>query len=215
MAASLTVFYRASAGSSRALCAPLRRFERPMPSAGLPLVQALTRTHQANGPGENAQIERQRLVLDIPEVEFDPLGPRQRRTAIDLRPPRDAGLDPQAPELALRVLADLHRNGRSRTDDRHLSADHVPEVGHLIQRVAPQPPADAGYALIALLNRKPGAYELRAADHRPQLVDRELAFVLADAGLCIDRIAPALDSDGQRREADHGGRQQRTRNGDQ
>ena len=40
---------------------------------------------------------RERRVLDVPEVELDPLGPRQRRAAVDLRPARHPRVEASRP----------------------------------------------------------------------------------------------------------------------
>ena len=71
------------------------------------------------------RVERQRAVLDVVQVELDPLRPRQRCTAVDLRPARDAGLQRKTASLALAVLGHLHRQRRARANQRHVAAQHV------------------------------------------------------------------------------------------
>ena len=90
-----------------------------------------------------AQVEPERRVLDVPEVELDPLGPGEGGAALDLRPAGDAGADREAAALALRVAVDLDLHGRARADERHLAAQHVDEVGQLVERRAAQQRADA------------------------------------------------------------------------
>ena len=77
-------------------------------------------------------------MLHVPEVEIDPLGPRQRRAAVDLRPAGDPRLDVEPVELALVVAVDLVAEGRARADHGHVAADHVPELRQLVERQAPQ-----------------------------------------------------------------------------
>src|SRR4051812_8874086 len=88
---------------------------RPVaPAAGLAAVEPAAGDDHARGQPQDAQVERRGLLLDVPEVELDALGPRQRRAALDLRPAGDAGADGQAPALALGVAVDLHLDGRPR-----------------------------------------------------------------------------------------------------
>src|SRR3954470_24101478 len=62
-----------------------------MPAAGRALVRAAEeRERRAD---QDAEVEERRPVLDVPDVELDPLRPGQLRAAVDLRPPRDAGLN--------------------------------------------------------------------------------------------------------------------------
>ena len=171
---------------------------RGCPSASLSLVDAFAAEHHPNGPGQDPQIERQRPVLDVPQVELDPLGPRQRRAAVDLRPPGDPRLDGEPATLALGVLLDLDRERRARADDRHLAADHVPQVRKLVERVAAQEVAEARDPRVALGDGEAGAREFGAVDHRPQLVDREQPSVETHPRLRIDRVAARLEPDRNR-----------------
>src|SRR4051794_2271018 len=82
-------------------------------------------------PQEDAQVEHRRPVLDVPDVELDPLCPGQGGTAVDLRPPRDSGLHLEAAPLPRRVLLHLVAKRRPRPDDAHLAAQDVPELGQL------------------------------------------------------------------------------------
>src|SRR5439155_1653134 len=54
---------------------------------------------------QDLQVDERRPVLDVPEVELDPLGPGEPRPAVDLRPARDAR--PDVEPVA------LHRGGLS------------------------------------------------------------------------------------------------------
>ena len=101
-------------------------------------------------------------MLDVPEVELDPLGPRQRRPAVDLGPAGDPRLDVKPATLALGVLLDLHRQCRPRADDRHLAAHDVPEVRELVERVAAQEVAEPRDPGISFGDRQAGAGELGA-----------------------------------------------------
>src|SRR5437763_8090019 len=81
---------------------------------------------------EDLQVDERRAVLDVPEVELDPLRPREARAAVDLRPAGDAGLDVEPVPLALVVLLDLVAKRRPRPDQGHVAADDVPELRQLV-----------------------------------------------------------------------------------
>ena len=105
---------------------------------------------------------------------------------------------------------------RARADDRHLAAEHVDEVGQLVERRAAQQPPDPGDARVAGVDREAGADVLGAGDHRAQLEHLELAAVAADAALAVDRPAARLEADGDDRECEHrrGRREHRERHDD-
>src|SRR5688572_6627552 len=86
------------------------------PAAGLTPVQALPAQQHARRLQHDAGVEAQRPVLDLPQVELDPLVPGKGGPAAHLRPARDAGLHREAAELAGRVLLDLRANGGTRAD---------------------------------------------------------------------------------------------------
>ena len=144
----------------------------------------------------------QRRVLEVPEVELDALGPRQRRAAVDLRPARQPGAHLEPAALAVGVGVDLDLDRRPRPDERHLAPQHVDEVRQLVDRGPPQQRADARDARVALVDRHPGAHVLGAGDHRAQLVDLERVAVAADAALAVDRVPGRLEPHGQRGERD-------------
>src|SRR2546430_1138564 len=77
------------AGPGRKPPARLGRAGRP--PAGRPLVGAAEeRERRAR---KDLQVDQRRAVLDVPDVQLDPLLPRHRRAAVDLRPAGDPRLD--------------------------------------------------------------------------------------------------------------------------
>src|SRR5437868_15533538 len=78
---------------------------RGLPATRLALVGAAE--EGARRAREDLQVDPRRAMLDVPEVELDPLGPREARAAVDLRPAGDAGLDVEPVQLPLVVLLDL------------------------------------------------------------------------------------------------------------
>src|SRR5579859_3002280 len=109
-----------------------------MPAPALSLVQPPAGRHHPDRPCDDPQVERERMVLDVPEVELYPLVPWQRSATVDLSPAGQPGLDRQAAALALGVLLHLDGERRPRADDRHLAPQDVPQVRKLIERVAPE-----------------------------------------------------------------------------
>ena len=82
-------------------------------------------------------------VVDVPDVELDPLLPGDAGAALDLGPAGDPRADLVAAALARRVVVDLGRDRRARADDRHLAAQDVDQVGDLVERGAAQEAAGA------------------------------------------------------------------------
>ena len=81
---------------------------------------------------------RRRRVLDVPDVVFEPLRPRDRVATVDLCPPGDTRERFEASALALRVAVDVdHRQG-SRTDQAHVALDHRPQLRQLVQAGRPE-----------------------------------------------------------------------------
>ena len=116
-----------------------------------------------NGARQDPRIEPQRAVLDVPEVELDPLAPGQRGAAVDLRPPGDPGLDASRPRWRGVYCSTWTGSvGRGPTIDiSPRSTFH--EVGQLVERIAAHEAPEARDPVVALLDRQPGADELRPA----------------------------------------------------
>src|SRR5947209_6884301 len=71
---------------------------------------------------QDQQVGLRAAVVDVPEVELDPLRPRQRCAPVDLRPAGDPGLHVEPPALPRVVLLDLVAQRRARPDHRHVAA---------------------------------------------------------------------------------------------
>src|SRR5215831_14093790 len=90
-----------------------------LPATRLALVRAAE--ERARRAEKDLQVTARRAVLDVPEVELDPLGPREAGAALDLRPAGDARPDVEPVALPLVVLLDLVAQRRPRPDDRHVA----------------------------------------------------------------------------------------------
>ena len=123
---------------------------------------------------EDAQVEPQRRVLEVPEVELDPLGPRQRRAAVDLRPAGQARARRPAAGAGGRCTASTWTwiVGRGPTSDisprRTLTRFGSSSID-VRRRNAPTRVIRVSPSSTAM----PGAHVLGAGDHRAQLVDLE------------------------------------------
>src|SRR5215204_5572463 len=115
---------------------------------------------------QDLQLEPRRTVVDVPDVELDPLVPRQRGAAVHLRPARQPRLHLEPAPLRRRVLLDLVAERRPRPDDRHVSAEDVPELRELVQRQPAQHAADARDPRVADVDRVTRALPLGADAHR-------------------------------------------------
>ena len=110
--------------------------------------------------------------------------------AADLPQAGDAGLHRQPAAVPQVVARDLVGERRPRADEAHLAAEHVPQLGQLVERGPPQEAADPRDArvVVELEHRAAelvaigelGPPRLGVGDHRAELDDRERAPVEAD-----------------------------------
>lgn len=88
---------------------------------------------------DNQNIHTQRAMVDVPQIMFDALVPGKRITAMNLRPSRESWPYVQALPLAFIIRASFRKEDRTWTDDAHLAAKHIPQLGDLVNGIAPQP----------------------------------------------------------------------------
>src|SRR5262249_21807379 len=174
------------------------------PPTGLALVRAAE--ERQGRTREDLQVDLRRAVLDVPDVHFDPVLPRQGGPAVHLRPAGDPGLDLEPTTLPRRVALDLVAERRSRADHAHVAAHDVPELRQLVDRQPAEDPARARDPRVTPVDRVAGAELLGADQHRPDLQQLELLAVLPHPALPVDDRAPVLELDGKR-----GGTEQRAR----
>src|SRR2546426_6926336 len=137
-------------------------------------------------------------MVDVPDVELDPLRPGEPVAPADLRPARNAGEHLEPAPLEVRVLVDLVAERRTGADHAHLPAQDVEKLWQLVERPAAQKCADARDPRIALRGEVAGTQQVRALDHRPELEDLERAPVPADPLLPEDHRAARLELDRER-----------------
>ena len=132
------------------------------------------------GACQNLEVERQSDVVDIPDVEGELLLPGEGVSAVDLAPAGDARGDLVTPRLLWRVPVEIADEERSRPDEAHVAAEHVPELGQFIEAEAADDLADAGEAVLV---GEQGAGTVAFVGHRAELGDLEGSAAEAGAGL--------------------------------
>lgn len=123
-------------------------------------------------------------MIDVPDVQLDPLRPGQSVASLDLRVARHTGSDLEPPSLGRVIVHDLLGQRRAGPDEAHVAGEHVPQLRELVEARRPQQPAD-----------RRGAVEVRLAKmgrwaHRAELGDREGYPVAASADL-VEQDGPA------------------------
>src|SRR5688572_8962849 len=95
--------------------------------------------HRARRREQYLEVQPERLVLGIADVEPDHLVERRAAAAGDLPQPRDAWLGFQHSTKVPRFVAvHLVRKRRAWADERHLALEDVPELRQLVETGAAQ-----------------------------------------------------------------------------
>ena len=151
------------------------------------------------------QIEAHRPVLDVVQVVLDALLERRvAAPAVHLRPAGDAGLHLVAQHVLRDLVLELRdemRPLRARPDDRHVAAQHVPELRQLVDVRAAQELAERRHAADrrSLRPHRPGL-ALGVVVHRAELDDRERLAVEAHPLLAVEDGAARRELDERRDE---------------
>src|SRR5881275_2289653 len=173
-----------------------RSASRRLPAAGRASVRPAEQRERR--PQEDEQIRLPAAMADVPEVELDPLGPREPGAAVDLGPARDARLHVEPVQLPLVVLLDLVAQRRTRADDRHVAADDVPELRQLVEAQPSEDTPALRDARVAAVDGEPGSLLLGADHHGAQLQELEVGAASADADLLVEDGPAVLELDRER-----------------
>ena len=135
--------------------------------------QLLAGDRQVQRAPQDAQVDREAGVAQVPGIEGDPLVDAQPIAAVDLRPAGDAGrkrdrLGDPLPQVA--------RREGPRADERHLAAQHVDELRQLVEPRAPQDAPDRRGPCAV---RERCAIGIAGAAQGAELVERERAHAAA------------------------------------
>ena len=169
-------------------------------------VHPLAEQDGPDGARDDAQIEPEAGVLDVPEIERQLLRGLELVAAVDLRPAGDARARGRAAGEVLRQVA---RQERSGADQRHVADQDVDQLRQLVQPGAAQEPAEARGPLRIRQRRAGGVV---GEPHGPELVEGEGAQAPARADLTEQERRAEVDQDGechqheQGREGDQGER---------
>src|SRR5262245_5591118 len=122
----------------------------PIPNRRSVLARASAAENGGNGLEQDLEVQSQRPVVDVLQVQLPPLlevdgvAPRDLPEAGEARPDAEA---PARPEL---VLLDFGRDGRTGADEAHVPLEDVPHLGELVEAELPEEAADLRHAGIIL-----------------------------------------------------------------
>ena len=122
--------------------------------------------HIQDGAREDPEVEPQAPLIDIPDVEPEPLAEYDRVPPVDLRPASDAGQHLMPPVLLRRVVRQVFHEQRTRSHQRHVAPHDVPQLRQFIEARLPKEPAHRSQALAVRLGFPIG---VTRAGHRSKL----------------------------------------------
>src|SRR5690606_12226991 len=102
-------------------------------SMGLP--GSPTGDHGRDGAQENLGVEPGRPVLRVVEIEAHHLVKGEVRATVDLPESGQARLDEQSLEMPILIRLHLFRDRWTRSDQAHVTLEHLQELRELIERV--------------------------------------------------------------------------------
>src|ERR1700735_3864696 len=158
-----------------------------------------------NGPHHDGEVEPDTPVVDVPNIELDPSlhlieGVRLAAGAVNLCPTRYTGLYVVAERIFLDNRCEMpfvRRRVGPRPDQRHVTQEHVEQLGELVNAVSTQPPADPRHPLVALL-RLLNDVAIFHHRHGAKLVDPERPPIKTMPGLPKKRRAMSVQPDRDR-----------------
>ena len=130
-------------------------------------------------------------MIDVPDVEFDALRPRQRVATLDLCVTRDARTDLEPAALECVVVGHLLREGGARADQAHFADEHVPQLRQLVEARCTEHLADRRCAV------RVGPACIRGRAHGAELGDHEWSTVAARPDLSEQNGSSYTDDHGQ------------------
>src|SRR5829696_2532086 len=114
-------------------CAPGDASARATAAATSKSESAAPREHGGDGLQQDRQVEAHRPALEVEEVQPHEVVEVELRPAGDLPQAGDAGQHEIALLVPLLELLEVALGQRSRTDERHLAAQHVEELRQLVE----------------------------------------------------------------------------------
>src|SRR5450759_511201 len=208
-AASMTTLAGPAAPTTSSLNSALLGGGRPrvalkrLHRLGIRRRDTLARHDRRDGPEHDACVQRDRAVVDVPDVHLQALVPRDGVTPVDLRPSGDAWPDLVPSRLLPIVAVEVLGEEGARTDDAQVALEHVDELREFVERGRAQEPAERGEAFsVGGDCVDPSGSERRVA-HRAELVDREDVTILTGALLGEEYRRAELGAHQQRYDGEH------------
>src|SRR4029077_14952602 len=96
---------------------------------------------------QDPDVEPERLVLHVPDVELEAPLPRERVAAVELRPPGDPGAHVVAAGLLPGIARQILHQQRPRADQAHVAPDHVDETRLLVDAPSAAGARPTGWSL--------------------------------------------------------------------
>jgi hypothetical protein len=87
----------------------------------------------AHGHRENAHVEPERAMINVPDVAFELLFPAQSVAPVDLRPARDSRSDFMTTRLLWRVPIKVLSQQRARANETHVTAKDIPQFWEFVE----------------------------------------------------------------------------------
>jgi hypothetical protein len=145
--------------------------------------------HIVNGQKNNTDIQPETPVLHVPDIMLDPFFHlvkifRLPPESIHLRPAGDARLYKLSDHEFIQqtgIVIRMFQHMWPRTDDTHISPQHVEELGKLVQAGAPQKSAETRDPVVTAGSLLPVG--LIIDHHRPEFQTGEALIILARTGL--------------------------------
>src|SRR3546814_4500769 len=111
-------------------------------------VDAFPREYHPDGFQYDPQIERDRGMIDIPEVKRQLVLAAEAGITVHLRPARQPRPHQSAPDAVGTHVIDGVGKERARPDKAHVALHDVPQFGEFIDPAAPQEAAKTGQPLL-------------------------------------------------------------------
>ena len=128
---------------------PRRRWSASRKLGRLSLFGTLAAKNDADGPEQNLEVEEERPVLDIVEVDGAALGEGDVAPAGDLGETGKTGFDRQE-ETTVAVVAKLAWNEGAGTDEGDVATDDIEKLGEFVEGGAAEEGAELGDARVVL-----------------------------------------------------------------
>ena len=143
-------------------------------------VDATAAEDGAHGEPDDPEVDAGRGVVDVPDVVAELGGPVEGVAAVHLGPARDAGRGVEAAALLGVVPLDVGEWQRTRADEAHVAAHHVPQLREFVETARSQQPPEARQALVV---GQQGAVGAAGVGHAAELDDLDRLAVTARSSL--------------------------------